>query len=305
MTRERIQWKTKAKTKWLKDGDANTHFFHVSTLSHRRYNFIHHLIPDSNIHIHDPNLIGQCFVDYFYNLFSTTEQYFPSNLQNLISPSISAEQNATLTTIPDCLEIFQAISSMHGSKSPGPDGMSPIFYKKFWNIVCTYVVHDILGFFGGNRMNKAVNHTFLALIPKRTAANLVDQFRPIALCNVIYKIVMKIIATRLKHVLNSIIHPSQAAFIPSRSILDNGIINHEVMCYLNAQKGRNGFIAIKVDMAKAYDRVEWNVLQTIMEAHDFNDNCCKLIFECILSVHYSVILNGSPCGFFPESRGIR
>lgn len=75
---------------------------------------------------------------------------------------------------------------------------------------------------------------------------------------------------RLKAHLNDIIHPAQSTFIPTRSILDNGIINHEVMNYMNSKKGKIGFVAVKVDMAKAYDRVEWDVLIIALAAHGFN-----------------------------------
>lgn len=122
--------------------------------------------------------------------------------------------------------------------------MSPIFYQAFWNIIGTDVASAIREFFESGRMSRAVNHTFLALIPKRTTANRVEQFRHISLCNIIYKIITKIIAGRLKGHLDTIIHPSdQTAFVPHRSILDN---NHEVMSYLNSKKGKNGFMAIKV-----------------------------------------------------------
>lgn len=79
-----------------------------------------------------------------------------------------------MTAIPDTTEIFTEVASMHGKKSPGPDGMSPLFYKKFWNIIGTDVVCVIQGVFSWNRLSKAVNHTFLTLIPKWTVANKVD-----------------------------------------------------------------------------------------------------------------------------------
>lgn len=86
-----------------------------------------------------------------------------------------------------------------------------------------------------------------------------EQFRPIALCNVFFKIITKIIAERLGQVLEDIIHPDQAAFIPHRSIRDNIMINHKVMHYMNLKKGKLGLI----DLAKAYDRVEWDDLKVI------------------------------------------
>lgn len=91
-----------------------------------------------------------------------------------------------------------------------------------------------------------------------------EQFRPSALCNVFFKIITKIIAERLRQVLEDIIHPNQAAFIPHRSIRDNIMINHEVMHYMNLKKGKLGLLmAIKIDLAKAYDRVEWDDLKVI------------------------------------------
>lgn len=128
---------------------------------------------------------------------------------------------------------------------------------------------------------------------------------PIALCNVVYKVITKILASRLKDHLNDIIHPSQAAFIPSRSILDNIIINHEIMGYINSRKGRQWYMAIKVDMAKAYDMVEWDILHSIILAHSFSPVLGSLIHHCVSSVHFSILVNGSPCGFLSNSRGIR
>lgn len=124
---------------------------------------------------------------------------------------------------------------MANNKSPGPDGMSPVFYKSYWTIIGKDVHAAIAEFFIHKRLNTAANHTFITLIPKKLGANRVDLFRPIALCNVAYKIITKILSSQLKSVLGSLVHPTQTAFIPNRSIMDNCIINQEIMSYLNSQ----------------------------------------------------------------------
>lgn len=108
----------------------------------------------------------------------------------------------------------------------------------------------------------------------------------------------------MKHTLHHIIHPHQAVFIPNRSIPGNCIINHEIMFYLKSKKGSKGFMAIKVDMAKAYDMVEWSPLLRILQMHGFCDQFCALILECVSSAYYSILVNGSPFGFFSSSRGL-
>lgn len=108
------------------------------------------------------------------------------------------EINVSLPAVLKVAEIMAAIMSMHNGKSQGSDGMNPLFYKTFWNVIGDDVTYAIQDFFKGDTISRVVNHTFLTLIPKRTSTNKVVQFRLIALCNVIYKIITKILATRLK-----------------------------------------------------------------------------------------------------------
>lgn len=102
-----------------------------------------------------------------------------------------------------------------------------------------------------------------------------------------------------------IVHPSQAAFVPHRAISDNIIINYEIMFYMKNKKGSKGVMAIKVDLAKAYDRIEWKVLYHILYLLGFNDKFIELIAECVSTPHFSLLLNGSPYGYFSPRRGIR
>lgn len=305
LLRERILWYEKAKAKWLAEGDANTSFFHLTTILHRRNNHIHYIITHDHTRISNDQSIGDAFVSFFSNLFASVSPDFPTDLQDLITPTISDDVNSSLVAIPTPIEIKQALFSMANNKSPGPDGMTPIFFKNFWSIVGNDLTLAIQDFFIHGRLTKAVNHTFIALIPKRLAANRLEHFRPISLCSVVYKIITKIISTRLKPVLGSIIHPNQTAFIPGRSIVDNCIINQEVMHYLQTKKGNWGFMAVKIDMAKAYDMVEWPVLLRILALHGFCPKFCALIQECVSTANFSVLINGAPHGYFAASRGIR
>lgn len=164
--------------------------------------------------------------------------------------------NQRLVAVPTQIEILQALEQMGSLKSPGPDGFNVLFYKTYWSTVGDAVSTEVQCFFSTGKLKPALNHTFLVLLPKITSAFKVEQFRPISLCNVVYKLITKILADRLRPLLELIVNPSQAAFVPKRSISDNIIINHELMFYLKNRKEPKGFMAIKIDLIKAYDRVE-------------------------------------------------
>lgn len=117
----------------------------------------------------------------------------------------------------------------------------------------------------------SINDTFITLIPKINDPSKVVDYRPISLYNVIYKIIPKVLANRLKLILHDIISPIQSAFILDRLITDNILIAYETLHNLNSQsKSKQRFKALKLDMSKAYDRIEWSFLQALM---------CKMSFH--------------------------
>lgn len=220
-------------------------------------------------------------MDYYSNIFESILPSFPNDLQGLIGNTISEGTNQQLSAIPTIEEIHQALNSMGKFKSSGLDGFNATFYKQYWGIVGAAVSEEIQQVFQIDKLKPTLNHTFIALIPKTMSAHRVDQFRPILICNVVFKLITKIISRRLRPILDQIIHPCQATFIPNRSIGDNVIINHEVMNFLNKKKGRLGYMAIKLDMVKAYDWVEWGVLIHIMSKFGFGSKIKELVLECI------------------------
>lgn len=132
------------------------------------------------------------------------------------------------------------------------------------------------------------------------------EFRPISLCNVIYKVISKMMTNRLKIILPHIISKNQSAFTPGRLITDNILIAFELLHSMkNTRVGKDGSMALKLDVSKAYDRLEWGFLQGIMDKMGFDSKWSSLIMECVTTVSYSVKLNGDQCGWIKPTRGIQ
>ena len=141
---------------------------------------------------------------------------------------------------------------------PGPNGMSPIFYKTYWHIVGDDIISIILYALNSGKVHESLNATFIALIPKVKNPKWIAEFRQISLCNVVYKLIAKVVVNRLKKILSHVIDDSQSAFLSGRLITDNVLVAFETLHYLKRKtQGKLGFMALKLDMSKAYDRVEW------------------------------------------------
>jgi hypothetical protein len=160
-------------------------------------------------------------------------------------------------------------------------------------------------FFKNHNLLRKQNHTFLALIPKISGSHTAHQFRPISLCNIVYKIISKILANRFKRYLPKIISPLQSAFVPQRNIQDNTILAHELLHAFKSKRGKGGFMFMKMDMEKAFDRMEWSFLLAVLEKLGFSQTWLSWIRICISSTSFSILLNGSPFGLFSPGRGLR
>lgn len=151
---------------------------------------------------------------------------------------------------------------------------------------------EVLDFLNGGSLPAGWNNTNITLIPKVKKPVQVKDLRPISLCNVLYKIVSKVLANRLKVILLEITSPAQCAFVPGRLISDNTLIAYEILHYMRRKrKGGQGYAAIKLDMSKAYDRVKWPFLQAMMEKMGFDERRVQIIMKCVSSVKYKVKVN--------------
>lgn len=142
-------------------------------------------------------------------------------------------------------------------------------------------------------MPEGWNDTIIVLIPKAKMPERLKDLRPIRLCTILYKLISKVIANRLKMVLPDLISPSQSAFVPGRMITDNVLLAYELTHHLkNKRSEAEGIAAIKLDMSEAYDRVEWCFLQQMMWQLGFNRQWVPLIMKCVSTVNYKIKVNG-------------
>jgi hypothetical protein len=155
-------------------------------------------------------------------------------------------------------EVQSTLHNMAPLKALSPDGFPAEFFQKNWNLVREYICSAIIGLLNTSILLDFLNMTHIALIPKLKNPITVSDYRPTSLCNAVYKLLSKVLANRLKKILPYIISLVQSAFVPGRLVTDNVLAAYETLHTVHARiKGKKGFMAVKLDMSKAYDRVEW------------------------------------------------
>jgi hypothetical protein len=231
---EETWWAQRAKANWLQQGDKNSTFFHYKASQRKRKNKINFITTHQGNRVTDNNEIQDAFMDYFTNIFTSTN---PSNfaeamtgVANRVKPHMHDVLNKDFTTE----EISHAVHQLKGNSAPGPDGLSAKFFHNYWDIIGGDITNSALNILNNGGNPEPFNNTFICLIPKNNNPCTPADFRPIALCNVMLKIITKTIANRIKLVLNDIISPQQSAFLPGRLITDNTLIAYETFHYLKS-----------------------------------------------------------------------
>ena len=243
---------------------------------------------------------------YYNDLFSTSNPILVADSLEKIPCLVTDEMNAELMKEFTELEVKEALNQMAPLKAPSSDGMPSLFYQHFWAMMQHDVTSAILSWLNSGTLPKPINHTLITFIPKIANLEHVSEFRPISLCNVLYKIYSKVLANRLKNFLPFLITEHQSAFAKDRLISDNIMVAFETLHHMKQHNsGKHGFMAIKLDMSKAYDRVEWVYLERLLEKMGFCDRWVALMMSCVKIVSYFIIVNGEPTGMIYPKRGIR
>ncbi|KAL6195924.1 hypothetical protein ACLB2K_031541 [Fragaria x ananassa] len=184
---------------------------------------------------------------------------------------------------------------MHPSKAFGSDGMSSFFFQKYWDLIGNEVSNAVISFHTMKEAPQDLNFTYMVLIPKVKEVQNMTQLRSIALCNVIYKIASKVLANKLKSFFPAIISPEQNVFVLDRLISDNTLVASELAHYMHKlRRGQEGFMALKLDISKAYDRLE----RDFFEENHVEDEICSYLggLDYALSLYCQFVAQGNWCG---------
>ncbi|KAJ9701371.1 hypothetical protein PVL29_006637 [Vitis rotundifolia] len=192
---------------------------------------------------------------------------------------------------------------MNGDKAPGPDGFTLAFWQACWDFLKEEIVELFKEFYEQRSFVKSLNTTFLTLIPKKGGAEDLGDFRPISLLGGLYKLLAKVLANRLKKVLDKLVSEDQNAFVRGRQILDASLIANEVVDYWKKRKEKG--LICKLDIEKAYDSINWSFLMKVLSKMGFGSRWRDWIWWCISTARFFILINGALEGFFSNTKGLR
>lgn len=204
LDQQEVYWKQRSKQFWLQEGDTNTHFFHKYASSRKKNNKVDRIKDSEGNWKETPDEIKAAIEGYFSQLFTA------SNLEGKLSDREVVKQtseidNENLMAKVSYEEVKHATFSMHPDKASGPDGVNPAFFQAFWNIVGLDVVQFCRNYLHTGVLPEGSNESMVCLIPKVKIPQTMGDVRPSSLCNVLVRILSKVMANRLKSCLSTII----------------------------------------------------------------------------------------------------
>lgn len=233
------------------------------------------------------------------------EEVSVASLQNLLTFRCTSEAAANLVAPVTPKEIITALQSLPNDKASGPDGYTKeFFFVAAWPIVGGEFITAIQSFFLFGFLPTGINATILSLIPKVENAQQMKEFRLIACCNLLYKVISKVLAGRLQVLMPEVIEPNQSAFVKGRLLLENVLLASELVNGYH-KPSTSPRCAIKFDISKVFDTVKWSFITSVLKAMNLPDQFIRWINICISTASFSVAVNCSLEGFFTSTRGIR
>ncbi|WMV41297.1 hypothetical protein MTR67_034682 [Solanum verrucosum] len=304
LTLEEDFWRQKAGMKWFSDGDRNTKFFHSYVRGRRKKLCIAEIETEQGVILQSNNQIGQAAVEFFADQFRADSGETEFTMLEHIPRIISQEENEEMISLPDKEEVKTVVFKLNGSSACGPDGFTGHFFQSCWDIVGDDITKMVRAFFCGQELTKYITHTNLVLLPKKEVIRNFSDLRPISLSSFMNKIFSRVVDERLTRVLPKIISPTQSGFVKGRSITENILLAQEIIKDINV-RNKNVNVVVKLDMAKAYDRMSWIFLTKVLRKFGFAEEMINMIWRIVSNNWYSVLINGRAHGFFHSTRGLK
>eukprot|EP00253_Pinus_taeda_P017298 PITA_17298 len=276
---EEIYWRQKSRVRWLKEGERNTKFFHRTIVQRRMHNKIPFIQNQEGVKVEEHEKIEEILLNHFQQVHqeqAVDRQRAIGKITSNIPKLVTEEHNELL--------------------------MRPIQTR--WRSLKKVEVWQVVEESRALRwLLPSLNSTFITLIPKEEKSITPDKFRPISLCNVLYKVVSKVIANRLKPLLPILISPEQSGYVEGRQIMDGIILTHEIIHSLKQSKQAG--MLLKLDLSKAFDKLSWSYIHHMLKDFGFCSTWVRWIMSLITSSHFSLLVNGFPSRPFKPSKGIR
>lgn len=200
---------------------------------------------------------------------------------------------------------MKALNTIKPFKAPGPDDFQAVFFKHYWDIVGEDIWKMINEAFSTGRIDPALTETLIPLIPKIDNPKTFKDFRPINLCNTIYKILTKVLVHWIRPILCNIIGPFQSSFLPGRGTTNNAIALQEIGHAMRKSKKKKGEVAYKIDLEKAYNHVDWHFLRGTLNDFGFPTSLVSLIMNCVTTSSLSILCNDKKLPSFSPTRSLR
>ncbi|KAA3467448.1 reverse transcriptase [Gossypium australe] len=212
--KEELFWEQRARANWLKSGDRNTSYFHKVAINRQFRGRVLTLEDENGTLLTSTEDILKLASDYFGNLFTAIDMGPDDHLFGLMEEKINERMNANLMRHFTDDEITHAVKMMSPLHAPGVDGFPVIFFQRYWHTIGPDISSYCLSILNGTGEISGINKTRIILIPKVDKPKNMSQFRPISICNVLYKIIAKVLVFRVNDVLGVCINEAQGAFVP-------------------------------------------------------------------------------------------
>jgi hypothetical protein len=303
---EENSWRLRSRQTWLKCGDSNSRYFHKVASFNRDKKYIWSIKDSGGDFISGQKGLQDEAVSHFSRLFKKTANLDHSGMvatASLFPRFVSDVEAAALFKPVTLSEIKNILIHFNLERSPGPDGWSAEFFSYFFDLVGLDLLQMVEDTRTSGKIVGSINSTFIVLIPKESNPLSFSDFRPISLCNLIYKLISKVISNRIKPLLERSLSAEQLGFLRGRRIQDAIGAAHE--CIHSIKKKNQKALVLKLDLKQAFDCVDWEFLRLILHLVGFGESFITWIMSCVSSSSFAVLINGEASRFFKSERGLR